>query len=350
MNVGIITFHWGANHGAVLQVYALSEYLKTTYNINVEVIDYCPERMQINIKNILKLRRISTVISKIKEYRKNIQIEEFRKQLPLSEKYISNEQLKNTSLKYDVLITGSDQIWNPFFLLKGEGKVTPVYFLNFGKEDVKKVSVSASFGCEKYPEKCQSLVKQYLKEFHAISVRENSGKAILDEMGILSIVTADPTSLLPAEHYLKLCNESFDSNCIISKMILRKQSPEIKQLLKDIDSKLGDKRIVDIEMYSIPNWLSAIRNSELVITNSFHCVMMCLKLHTPFVVVLESGQRSGMNDRFKTLLDKFLLSNRIVKSIDDLNCIYTDIDFDKVDEYMDEYAESLKAFLNQNIK
>lgn len=349
MNIGIITFHWGANHGAVLQVYALSEYLKRNYNANVEVIDYCPQNMQINFRNVIKSRKIKTFIRKMKELYKNECIAAFRENLNLSEKYSSNKQLIEGNLKYDLLITGSDQIWNPSFLLNGEGKITPVYFLNFGHKKTKKISVSASFGCEKYPKECQEIVLPLLKKFDDISVRENSGKEILETMGIEATVTADPTALLQTKHYLDLCNKEKRKDKIISKMILRKQSKEINRLLKDIYGKYNKWKIVDIEKYSIPNWLAAIRDSRLVITNSFHCVMMCLKLHTPFIVILEDGVQSGMNDRFKTLLYKFSLSNRIISSIEDLEKIEIDIDFEKVDIYMKQYAASLTDFLDRNI-
>ena len=41
MNVGIITFHFAHNQGAVLQCYALQKAL-TEMGHNVKVIDYCP--------------------------------------------------------------------------------------------------------------------------------------------------------------------------------------------------------------------------------------------------------------------------------------------------------------------
>lgn len=41
MKIGIITFHWAANYGAVLQAYALSSYLKSK-GCAVEIINYRP--------------------------------------------------------------------------------------------------------------------------------------------------------------------------------------------------------------------------------------------------------------------------------------------------------------------
>lgn len=76
---------------------------------------------------------------------------------------------------------------------------------------------------------------------------------------------------------------------------------------------------------------------------------MCLKLHTPFVVVLENGNMAGMNDRFITLLKELKMTDRIVNSIDDIEKIHSKIDFKSVDVNMEKYAQSLELFLERNI-
>lgn len=350
MKIGIITFHWGTNHGAVLQAYALSEYLRTQYGAQVEIINYCPEKLEINAKNTFRLRNAKKIIQKIQELRKETKIKPFRNNLRLSRRYYSNDQLIRADLLYDILITGSDQIWNPAFLKIGEGTVTPVYFLNFGKADAKKISVSASFGCTSLPTDCQEIILPLLKEFQEISVREETGKDILEHMGLCGVVTADPTALLTTEQYVGLCSTpNMVQNDMVSKMILRRQSKETSRVIRMLCQHYSSGKIVDINRYSIPDWLSAIRNSKMVITNSFHCVMMCLKLHTPFAVVLEDGQKSGMNDRFQTLLNMFGLTDRVVQSSKDVDRIPVTMDFDRIDAVMERYAESLKLFLDRNI-
>ena len=41
MKIGILTFHWATNYGAVLQCYALQEYLRDQGHV-VEIINYKP--------------------------------------------------------------------------------------------------------------------------------------------------------------------------------------------------------------------------------------------------------------------------------------------------------------------
>ena len=52
MKIGIMTFHWSANYGAVMQAYALSEYLKRE-GAEPYVIDYYPARLKKNLMNAL---------------------------------------------------------------------------------------------------------------------------------------------------------------------------------------------------------------------------------------------------------------------------------------------------------
>ena len=350
MKIGILTFHWGANHGAVLQTYALSKYLHQQLGAEVEIIDYCPKNLELSWKNAFRARRPSVWLRKCKEMHKEKCLKDFRTRLPLSKRYYTNAELQNADLPYDVLITGSDQIWNPSFLRYGEGKVTPVYFLNFGGENVKKLSVSASFGCHSYPEECKALAAPLLRAFDGISVRENTGLDILASMGIEGgRVTADPTALLPGDAYRELCSVQSDVHGV-STFILRKQTAETNALLHKICRAFTTDKPVDIDLRSIPDWLAAIRDSRLVVTNSFHCVMMCLKLHTPFAVLLETGTMAGMNDRFATLLGAMGLSNRIVCCEEDLANLSTEIDFAAVDAAMDVYADTLKCYLKEYIR
>lgn len=351
MKVGIITFHWAANYGAILQAYSLVEYLRNQYCANVEIIDYCPSNLALSYKNAIKHIRPNVVWAKIREVQKNKIVSPFRRQLPLSKRYYSNQELICSDMTYDIILTGSDQIWNPSFLLHGERRITPAYYLDFADEFVKKIAISASFGCYELPKECNKIVIPLLQQFSGLSVRENTGKEILHSLGFESVtVTADPTALTSSERYLKMCNpERLVAEGGISKFILRKQPMSTKRLVRKIVQIYSKKRAANIDFLSVPDWLASIRDSKLVITNSFHCVMMCLKLHTPFAVVLEKGTRKGMNDRFFTLLKTFQLTDRIVENDCDIKKLSETIDFEKVDILMKEYSSTLESFIARHL-
>lgn len=351
MKIGIMTFHWAANYGAVLQAYSLVNYLQKTHQADVEIIDYYPENLAFSYKNAIRQIKPDNVWRKLKEIKKHKLIASFRKNLPISKRYYTNDELIRSELEYDMIIAGSDQIWNPYFLLHGENKVTPAYYLNFANESVKKIAVSASFGCRTLPNECSEIVIPLLHKFHSISVRETTGADILLSLGFDSVpVTADPAALMSKEMCEALCTPApVIIPGSVSKFILRKQTSGTRKLIKYISNAYAEDCVVDIDYLSLPDWLAAIRDSKLVITNSFHCVLMCLKLHTPFAVLLENGANEGMNDRFITLLEMFHLSNRIIKDRGDIGNLSIDIDFNKTDEVMERYSYTLKRYIERNI-
>ncbi len=346
MKIGILTFHWGVNHGAILQTYATTKYL-INKNCDVEVIDYVPKEREIKFLKIFKPHYPSVMLERAEQWFKEQKLIGFRKKLPLSKRYFSNQELIDNPPEVDILLCGSDQIWNPTFAMNGENKVTPVYFLNFGKSGCKKAALSVSFGCEKYPKNVELIAENYIKQLDCISVRENTGVSILKNLGVENVfLTADPTSLLSTDEYLVICKDVKENkNKNIALCILRKQNKQTRELIKDVCCLLKIKKINDIKNKSMQSWLAGIRDANVVVTNSFHCVMMCLKLHIPFYVILEANTLSGMNDRMYTLLERVGLTNRIVKDVSELNNSIQ-INWNYVDFKMEEYAKTLVDYLD----
>lgn len=348
MKIGILTFHWGTNHGAVLQSYASMKYLQKNFPASsVEIIDYYPSSYEKTLLSAIKPGRPIIMLSRFSEYKKEKRIAPFRRKLNLTKRYKENAELINGGADdYDVLLCGSDQVWNPNFLMSGEGKITPTYFLNFGREDCKRIALSVSFGVAEYPAHGLDIIKPLVERFTAISVREKTGLSILKQIGINdAYLTSDPTALLPGDEYKDLFSSVKCPNNYIGKCILRKQSADNINKIKKIEETFSGKRIINIRDSSIEDWLAYICNADCVITNSFHCVMFCLKFHTPFWVIYEDGKRTGMNDRIDTLLKVFDLQDRIVTN----KVGSKNIDWEAVDKRMDEYSYSLKEFLNKYI-
>lgn len=55
MKIGILTFHWATNYGAVLQSYALQEYL-SAHGHEVCIINYKPKNYDISLSICLGLK------------------------------------------------------------------------------------------------------------------------------------------------------------------------------------------------------------------------------------------------------------------------------------------------------
>jgi hypothetical protein len=106
--------------------------------------------------------------------------------------------------EFDAIIVGSDQVWRPRYAQN----ILFDYFLNFLPKNtkVKKICYAASFGTSdwEFNEKLTLICKRLIKEFDAVSVREDSGiKLCQEHLGVNAKHVLDPTLLLPADHYVK---------------------------------------------------------------------------------------------------------------------------------------------------
>jgi polysaccharide pyruvyl transferase WcaK-like protein len=329
------------------------EYLRQQKRVDgVSIINYFPKQYDHSFLKIMKPNYPWIMLERMKEFYKEIKISRFRKKLIMTRRYQTNQELIVAPPKCDILISGSDQVWNPNFVLHGEGKPTPTYFLNFGDSNCRRIALSVSFGCEEYPIEAERIVLPLINKFDAISVREKSGHNILQKMGIIGAkIVADPTSLLHRSQYQSICNMAIYKQPFIAKCILRKQTITAKKVILKALLFARHKKVRNILYYSIEDWLSAIRDASFVVTNSFHCIIMCLMFHSPFVAILEHGKNAGMNDRIFTLLQYFALSKQIIACEQDIECIDFQSNFDwaAIDKKMDEYSGTIKKFIDSAI-
>lgn len=115
--VGIITFHRAKNYGAVLQGYALQKAVQSFEN-DCEIIDYKCENIdksykpfQFNasdpvksiIKSVIMFRKRSKRIKSFSSFYNNY--------LRISQESYTDSEIKDCKNKYDIFITGSDQVW-----------------------------------------------------------------------------------------------------------------------------------------------------------------------------------------------------------------------------------------------
>lgn len=334
MKIGILTFHWAANYGAVLQCYALQTYLESLGH-NVEVINYKPRKYDDNIFNFLRFRKFLNIAEYRNSKKKEAALAKFRaKHLHQTKRVCSCREVASVANRYDAIISGSDQVANPSFLLFGEGghTITPTYFLGFPFRG-RRIGYALSFGCVKYPEKARQTAAKYIKDFDVITVRENTGIDIVKSMGRNdAVLVPDPTVLMPSGSYHELATVSVPSSCIYC-FFLR----HIAERKKTVGRVLQDQAVIwnnEDKDYSMEGWLSKIKQSRFVITDSFHCVVMCLKLHVSFAVLTDEEGNVGMNDRLYTLLGTLGIENCIVykKKVDKISEVMKDeIDWRMID-------------------
>lgn len=310
MKIGIITFHWATNYGAILQAYALQTYLENMGH-EVWIINYKPKHYELTYRKIFSNPYLLYDLKcSLQQKRKEKILEKFRKEkLNLTARYYSTEELQDNPPKFDIYISGSDQILNPAFTLNGDNKPSSAYYLNFGNDKIKRYGYAVSFGCVEYPLNAKEIAEPLLQKFDFITVRENSGLNILRTMNYFKIdVAPDPTLLLDSIEYNKLIDYDHNQNTTYNYVYILRNfafKNELKKYIKNI-------KYADSNEFSISQWLLNIKNAEFVVTNSYHGVIFCIHFQVPFVVTLETKENIGMNDRFYTLLEKLGLLDRII--------------------------------------
>ena len=134
MRIGIITFHREENYGAALQCRALYSYLKSRGH-DVEVVDYqdavtakrnglFPRPHKNLVKYALSFLHVLTHLKAFRGRKRRFR--EYFGQLSMSGR-LTGEQIMADGLDYDLVIAGSDQIWNP----KITRGFNEIYFLQF---------------------------------------------------------------------------------------------------------------------------------------------------------------------------------------------------------------------------
>lgn len=315
MKIGILTFHWATNYGAVLQSYALQSYLEGLGH-EVEIINYKPRQYDYNTCGFFRSREFLRLKDYSNKRKREYALSEFReKYLHQTDRVSSFRSLEVIASHYDAIISGSDQVLNPSFLLSGEGNgiITPTYFLGFPFKG-KRIGYALSFGCVAYPENAKEIASKFIKDFDFISVRENTGVEIIKSMGRDDVyVVPDPTLLMDVAFYNNLADEGnvLKSVPYVYCFFIR----NVKARKSSVNPMLMGRNFIwnnEDGDYTMQGWLSKIKNADFVVTDSFHCVVMCLKFHTPFIVVTADEGNVGMNDRLYTLLTPMNLTNKII--------------------------------------
>lgn len=350
--VGILTFYRANNYGAILQAYALNKYL-TKKRFLVEDIDYWPKGMEKVVRKnnfIGTLKNIAAIfldIDRRKKFDKFI-----NNNISLSKKCNSMKEVTNITNNYHYIIVGSDQVWNEE-IVKGN---LPLYFFSFNTK-AKKLSYAASFGKENFTGNEIEYIKSELPKYKCISVRENSAKENLNNLGIDNVnVVLDPTMLLTKKEWMKFCKKKKEKYVLV---YLLELSDEIIDITNRICDSLGLKVVYFTRLNRFKNplysayksgpdeFVNLFYNAEFVVTNSFHGTVFSIIFNKQFISVPHSTR----NTRQKTLLESLDLLDREYNSLNnDINhFVMNKINYNLVNKKLDELRKFSYEFLD-NLK
>ncbi len=204
IRVGIITFLHNGNYGSSLQAYALQRVIREM-GYDCGHIDYAPDTRAkilnlIRCGNSLKLLRDGKRKRQAAGSQAGLRAKQegilgfYGRNMQLSAPCRNRSDLKRTGQEYDLLVCGSDQIWNPVWL-------NPAYFLDFAEPAKPRVAYAASLGVAQVPNRRkQRIMRRRISLFDAVSVREEEGARILVSVtGYRPDVMPDPVCLLTRE-------------------------------------------------------------------------------------------------------------------------------------------------------
>lgn len=355
-SVGIITFHWAANYGAVLQTWALQEYIQSC-GLRAEIIDYVPRNLRITLGRCLRTRRISKMKVYYDEYRKNKMLTVFRgKYLKLSDHHYGDKQeLKENPPVYDCYISGSDQIWNPYFTMNGQKGVTLSYFLDFAPDGKKRISFSSSFGVPTLPSEMAQHIQPELEKYSSISTREEEGVHYLKSIGFQAMLTSDPTILLNAADYIRhfSLQKKTQSSSDLFLYCLHGHRKCVIGTVKYYAKKHG-LVICEDSRKGVNSWLEHILNSQMIVTNSFHCMVFCIMFHKPFVAFEAISKGPSMGGRMRTLLGRtgllefFCSAEELQSTLDAVE--KKNVNWDAVDKAIQTIQRSAQEYLKKELE
>lgn len=383
--VGIVSCYFKDNYGSMLQAYATKKFLDKKQIPNETInIDYNRDFKkgkrryylgQITnfkfIKNKLGMIKLKVDKKVNKQLGKNISIrtqkyKEFRKEFNLSRSNNTFVDLTNQAKElYSDVIVGSDQLWLPVNV------VSDYYTLNWGPDNINKISYSTSFGFSSIPNKYTELYIKFLKRIEHLSTREESGVEIIKQLiNKEAKLVCDPTILLTKEEWH---NESTKERKYNEKYILcyfLGNNIEHRKFAERLRKKTGYKIVslnhadeyvrysdefCDYAPFDIGprDWISLIENAEYICTDSFHGTVFSILFNKIFFDFRRHSNKSKVstNSRIDSLLDIAGISKeRILAGNEDIDKVLEyKIDYDKVNKNIDKFRDESQKWLLDSI-
>lgn len=369
MKIGIITFHASFNYGSMLQAWALQSYLESLRH-QVEIINYRSKYQKSIYYKPFDFSSKYSILSSFKRllfypsslrplYKKWYLFNDFlHSNLNITKEYNTLAELKNENFNYDLVITGSDQIWNTNTPDSGDA-----YFANFINPNIKKIAYAPSFG--PYPENIDAnYICKQLANYDAVSVREEKGRDFLLEKRICDNVevVCDPTLLLNAEDYESLIDEKpliegeyiffytpvglpLEYFKIADELAERFQLPVFTERAyypKDIASF---KHIHNYPNVGPAEFLNLLKNATCVCGGSFHLQVFSILFKKNFYCI--NGDKDS---RTNNLLNKLHLEDRIIsldkpKHMTDLQIRNYDDVFEKLALYREASIHFIEKWI-----
>lgn len=350
---GILTFINTLNYGAELQAYALCKTV-ACMGYNCELINY--ECAAVRDREKPRFPKLSEISNPKRFVGRGLKLPElyfrWKKFQQFSSRYVPRGEVVLDSSdilrKYDSIIVGSDQVWNPSVT---GGDVT---FLVPGhhRKSQRIISYAASFGDGDLPVSSREVYSKTLSSFDLISVRERRSLSILNALDIEcpAVVSVDPTILLTRLEWEALASpvDSDDKYVFAYFVSERKETEKLARLFAEklgigiryIDAYNSRPLLGAINMgdSSPADFVALIKNAEIIVTSSFHGMCLSIILNKQFRYVDSPGRDAS---RLRSLAEELGIAQYNVTN----NEISDSINYTLVDREVNRLRANSLAYL-----
>lgn len=354
--IGILTHHYIHNYGAFLQGYALQEVIKNLYpNDEVYMVNYINKKHE--IKNILGWFRYNPNKDSVKSYLQKIKLPKIFKSTQkeyfnLTKRIYNVDDLNELNL--DSIVVGSDEVWHYEDIARH-----PMKF-GYGVKADKLISYAPSTGCSNVNEGIPEYVKEGLKNFTALSARDDNAEILIKN--VLNKQTTrvlDPTLLYEFSDYecefvkyiktqkyiLMYYCDNLPEN-IKKKIIDYANKKEYKIFGAGEYKKWFTETFVDINSFE---WVEMFKNAQMIFTGTFHGAIFSIKGKKNFYCYLTNPSRIM---KVGSLLKQFEIADRILldENVEEkFNNIEENIDYEKVCEKIEKKRQKSLEYLKNNL-
>lgn len=366
--IGIITYHSAYNFGSMLQATATEQIVEQITKSQVQIINYrMQEQKKIyalyqkgGVKAQLKNALIFLDRKRRKERENNFELF-MKRYMTLSDEVNTPEEVYNLFQNYDILVSGSDQIWNKHSN-ELENNSWDFMYPYLGK-NFTGIKISYASSISNMTDTELNKISKDIGEFNYVSAREKSGADRLSNLIHKNVVRVlDPTLLINKEQWSKLLNlNSIQKNnnyILYYSLTGTKTFQRNKEMLKRIAADNNCKVVVISPTLTLQKssnifrfhpevgpkgFLDYLQGALCVITDSFHGTALSVNFHKNFYIL----NNNGNTDFRKTeLLESLGLEDRIVTDNDALQAI-TEIDYSSSDVKLSKLKDISLRYLRE---
>jgi hypothetical protein len=374
MKVGVLTFHRSTNFGTVLQAKATIELLNNL-GAEAELIDYRPEY----IESTLKVRKLpdacdfKTLVSIIANAM--IYGNQFAEKCIRFKEYIETIKTSNTvchtindveriARNYDMIISGSDQLWNE--RITGNDMT---YFLPF--KHPNKISYGSSFGVSHIKPERWAKIVPYLHDMRYIGLREETAVKLINELKVPELFSKttrviDPTLMVDNSFWRNEMNSSIElpkQGYILTYYMI--ETPLLRAVTRKLQKQTGlplvninpSKRQMILHEGQNLIWagprefLRCYADAKYVVTNSFHGTAFAINFEVPmFVTPLPFSMAGEVNSRLTDVLSLYGLKDRWIDSSEKVNQIHDISSLTGLSEIKKSAEKASAEFLQRAIR